>query len=635
MCGKKLATPSLIVALALAEVLVLLWLLGGPQLIQAAASTRYVATTGNDGSNDCTNYSNPCRTVQYAVDQAASSDVILVAAGVYTDVHSRPFPPGYPYPPASGIITQVVYVSKTVTIRGGYTTTNWTTPYPLTQPTTLDAQKQGRAIAIAGTISPTIEGLRLTGGDATGLGGSNWEYSITGGGGAVYIISATGTLSNNLIFDNTAYDGGGLFLRGSAAALSRNTISSNTVVYYGGGLFLNNSAATLSGNTINANTTTNTSLGSGGGVYVREGTVTLIGNTICSNTAQSNGGGILLNTSPNSILVGNMIISNTSQSRGGGLWMRYCDGTVLNGNTFVANTSGDRGGALYGDGGYVTLVGNRVVSNTADSGGGLWFSGRAVTLTANSILSNTALMGGGVYLEYNDATLEGNTISFNKATLDNGGGGGLYLEASDATLNRDIVTFNSADWGGGLGLYRSSPVMTNTVIADNIAGKGGSGLHIRLRSLARLWHTTIARNRGGDGSGVYIDFMSESSCAVGIPCTVGITNMILVSHTVGITVATGSTVTLASTLWYSNVIDWDGEGAILTGTHNYWGDPHFAVDGYHLLSGSVAIDKGINAGVISDIDGDSRPQGGGYDLGADEVIGLEWHYLYLPLILRN
>jgi hypothetical protein len=108
MCGKKFAAPSLIVALALASVLVLLWLLGGPQLIQAAASTRYVATTGNDSSNGCTNNSNPCRTVQYAVDQAASGDAILVATGVYTGVHVRSRPPGYEASLSLKTITQVV-----------------------------------------------------------------------------------------------------------------------------------------------------------------------------------------------------------------------------------------------------------------------------------------------------------------------------------------------------------------------------------------------------------------------------------------------------------------------------------------------------------------------------------------------
>jgi hypothetical protein len=43
------------------------------------------------------------------VDAASSGDEIRVATGTYTDIHQR-----------AGI-TQVVYITKTVTVRGGYT----------------------------------------------------------------------------------------------------------------------------------------------------------------------------------------------------------------------------------------------------------------------------------------------------------------------------------------------------------------------------------------------------------------------------------------------------------------------------------------------------------------------------------
>src|SRR5690606_32160668 len=48
-----------------------------------AGTTRYVAASGTDSGN-CTSPSSPCRSIQYAVNQAASGDRILVASGTYT-----------------------------------------------------------------------------------------------------------------------------------------------------------------------------------------------------------------------------------------------------------------------------------------------------------------------------------------------------------------------------------------------------------------------------------------------------------------------------------------------------------------------------------------------------------------------
>jgi uncharacterized repeat protein (TIGR01451 family) len=56
--------------------------------------------------------------------------------------------------------------------------------------------------------------------------------------------------------------------------------------------------------------------------------------------------------------------------------------------------------------------------------------------------------------------------------------------------------------------------------------------------------------------------------------------------------------------------------------NQHTGDPAF-VDpdngDYHIGPGSAAIDAGLDAGVDHDIDGEPRPLGGGYDLGADEA----------------
>jgi parallel beta-helix repeat protein len=476
-------TKPLFISLALG--LILPWLLSGSTPPAQADSPHYVAPGGICGGVT------PCHaTIQEAVDAAVFGDEIRVASGVYTDVNNY------------GGLAQMVYISKAVTIRGGYTTSNWTTPYPITQPTTLDAQGQGRVLYITGDISPTVEGLRITGGDATGLGGTRWGNDA---GGGMYIITATATISNSLFFSNTAYNGGGLFLYESATTLSGNTIMSNTAEG-GGGLFLYDSAATFSGNT--------------------------------------------------------------------------------------------------------------VMSNAAGWGGGVFLGGGANTLSRNTIVSNTASHTGG----------------------------GLYLDSSDSTLNGNAVLSNAANsHGGGLDSHNSDATFINTIIADNRAGQNGSGLRI-YASLTHLLHTTIARNSGGNGIGVYITDNGWDNA------TVFLTNTILVSHTVGINVTAGNpllgsnTATLEATLWgsgdWANGTDWGGTGTIITGTHNYWGDPAFVnpnAGDYHITAASEARDAGVNAGVDDDIDGDPRPQGGGYDIGADESLSAAPgdHKNYLPLITRQ
>jgi hypothetical protein len=71
--------------------------------------------------------------------------------------------------------------------------------------------------------------------------------------------------------------------------------------------------------------------------------------------------------------------------------------------------------------------------------------------------------------------------------------------------------------------------------------------------------------------------------------------------------------------------------AVVTVNNQFTGNPAFATDGYHLSLNSAAIDKGVNAGVTEDIDGEFRPSELGYDLGADEL----WpKVVYLPLVRK-
>jgi len=554
--------------------------------------------------------------IQSAVDAAGEGDVIKVAEGIYTGINHR-F--GH---------SQVVYLDKSITIQGGYTTTNWTTPDPVANPTTLDAEGEGRVLYITGNISPTIEGLRITGGEADGLGS---PIGIDAGGG-VFILTATATIQDNYIFENAANsshngDGGGVFLYQSDATLEDNTISNNSAQRQGGGVLLLGSNATLKDNTISENTAAQA-----GGLSLFRSDALLSANTIVSNTTtitSSWGGGIFIIIS-SATLTGNTINANTAGS-GGGVFVSNSDNVSFGGNTISNNVANNNGGGIVFDqSNNIVLIGNTISNNRANGYGGgglLFYLCDQVTINNNKVIANdTPGDGGGILPGAGDFSIIGNNFISNTA---GGAGGGMAIHDTEG---EKIITGNtfagnsSGSEGGGLHL-NGNPVLTNNIIVDNHTAIGGSGINISAGS-PRLLHNTIARNTGGEGIGINVS--SE----------VTLTNTIIVSQTIGIFVGHNSSATIESALWgngaWSNGLDWDGDGTINL-SNNHWGNPDFLdylAGDYHINENSDAIDAGINAGVTNDIDNQPRP----YltpDIGADEY----WppgmlKYIYLPLVMR-
>jgi parallel beta-helix repeat protein len=508
---------------------------------------------------------------------------------------------------------------------------------------------------ISNTVSSYGGGMFLYESDATLTGNTVFSNTANNGGGGLGLMYSDATLDGNTVASNTASFGGGVFVYRGIPTLSDNTITANTATQSGGRFFVNNSTVTLSGNTITSNTATN----SGGGLYMQNSDAAIGGNTVTANTA-SQGGGLYLTNSPATItgntiisntagwggglrldysaatLSGNTIASNTAEEAGGGVYLYYSAAT-LSENTIISNTAGIWGGGLRLYGSAATLSGNTIISNTSQWGGGLLLSFGTPTLSGNTIISNIASSGGGMYLYYTTATLSNNTISGNTAehnggglcfeeddaTLSNNniasntandGGGGLFLYDSDATLNGNIVTSNTADSGGGLTLSSSDATLTNNVVAGNQANNASSGLYV-WGSSPYLLHTTIARNTGGDGSGVYVGGDHEEGYS-----TFALTNTILVSHSVGISVTGGNTVTVNGILWDSStpITVSQATTAVVTVQNQRTGDPAFAADGYHITPASDTIDAGVDTGVILDMDGEARPFDAGPDLGADE-----------------
>ena len=316
------------------------------------------------------------------------------------------------------------------------------------------------------------------------------------------------------------------------------------------------------------------SLDVGGGIFIHGASPTIKNNQIYSNTAPWSGGGLYLVDS-SATIKNNNISGNSTQYRGGGLYL-FLSPAILSGNTIGSNTTRYRGGGVSSYSSLVTLSGNTFENNTAEDQG-------------------------------------------------DGQGGGLYLTGLGGTLNSNVFVGNQAESGGGvfmLYVYGPKPTLINTALVGNQALEGsgiwfGGNKYSTIDTIRSL-HTTLHDN-GGGGAGIF----------VGEYASFAMTNTIISSHTVGISVTFGSTTTLDSTLWYANPTNLAGS---VTHSSDYSGNPDFGVDGYHIGSNSAALDKGVSVSVTADIDGERRPQGGGYDIGADEYDLLD---IFLPMVVKK
>lgn len=409
-----------------------------PPARQGAADL-YVAPSGAD-VGDCTDGDSPCRTVQYAVDRAGKGCVVKVAAGVYTGVQGRPRSDVV----STGTVTQVVYVSRTVTVRGGYTPTNWAVSDPAANPTMLDAQGQGRVFYVSGAITPAIEGLRITGGDSARLGGSPEGFDA---GGGVYLVAATAVLRDNRVFSSTSGAGGGVYAYASKPVL-------------------------LQGNTISANVA-----GDGGGLYFQESEAVLEGNTIVANAAHWAGGGLCLKDSAG-------VLSRTT----------------------VASNTGYLGGGLCLGGSDVILTGTAVTSNAGGAGGGLYLEDSTAKLAGSTVLANQALRGGGLFLGFSQATLANAVVARNQA--ENEGDGLYLIGSSarilHTTVARNGLTGSARDGGEGTGIYAltsfsgdpTTVVLTNTILVSHTLGiTVGTGSSATMEGT--LWGNTADWGGGG------------------------------------------------------------------------------------------------------------------------------------------
>lgn len=339
---------------------------------------------------------------------------------------------------------------------------------------------------------------------------------------------------------------------------------------------------------------------------------TVISGFTFKNGTLSNGSGaglLIINSTPT--IRNNYIVSNTitgNDGDGAGLYVQNSSGLILQHNVIAHNRTalGDGGGACLDDSPNAILTNNIISDNLAAyQGGGICLTNsNNVTLTGNVVISNLAgtetlahfARGGGLYIENSSGLyLAGNLVVENRSYAR---GAGSYLQNSTARLTNDVIR-------------------ENEIQDESFADPEGSGMHARESDVSML-HVTMDCNgvdgecRGQHGSGIYIG---------GANSTLMLTNTILINHATGINdEGSNSSIIVNGILWHGNTTNYTSPDIMVTNEHT--GDPAFHADGYHLTSESAAKDMGVDSGIAEDIDGDSRPAGAGYDLGADEFISL-------------
>ncbi|MGC9358101.1 MAG: choice-of-anchor Q domain-containing protein, partial [Anaerolineae bacterium] len=314
--------------------------------------------------------------VQDAVDAAPPNHIVQIS-GICLGVRPRLV--------GAQVISQTAFISKSLTLEGGYPSDFEFEEGEEPVETILNARGMGRVLAVVGSMTETVHVSRLT----------LWNGYAGDYGGVVYNDGAQLELDDVIVAKGDALYGGGVANYAGSLTLGAVRVMTSTAVH-GGGLFNLASTTTISPTHFVANVAT----GQGGAVHnTGGGTLILDAGTLVSNAAAVGGG--LYNAASGVLYLTNTIVaSNTAVMDGGGLY-NLASTLVVRHDTFYANHAGDEGGGIYHDAGSTVPIINStlVVSNTAgaavDAGGGVYVADAAPAFDYNDLYGNQPTNYGG------------------------------------------------------------------------------------------------------------------------------------------------------------------------------------------------------------------------------------------------
>lgn len=272
---------------------------------------------------------------------------------------------------------------------------------------------------------------------------------------------------------------------------------------------------------------------------------------------------------------------------------------------------------------YTIIEGFVITNGYAITGAGFNLSGCNTNLIIkyNKIIRNIATGGtdytggGGFFLNNSSPIICNNTINHNSGSgsSNNAGGGAFYLYSyCSPIIYNNIINHNTSsgagsDSGGGAFYILSycSPIIINNTIISN----DKQVIYLWLNNTGKLINNIIA----------------GKNASIGIcECTyLTSSDITLFSNNCFFEIPGNSFYYDSDTSTYmTNASMMNNMSDISTG-NNIVANPLLKLDNIHLSNGSQCIDKGINPQSYTslpnnDIDGESRPKGSQFDIGADE-----------------
>jgi hypothetical protein len=370
-----------------------------------------------------------------------------------------------------------------------------------------------------------------------------------------------------------------------------------------------------------------------------------------------NGGAVELIDSKN-VIIKQCVIENNESS---GVWVSvdHLGNIRLDNNVFKKNTN-SHGGALYvQNNSKITITGNNFIENSTGysascKGGAIYTSGDFEGDIINNVFMNNSSFEGGVFRINGHLTgnICNNQINNNFANYT---GGAFDVENISGNICNNKINNNSGNYYGGTFYFRG---YTNIFIYNNsfknCSSRKGSVFSFNSSNGevtdAKIYNNLFINNNSESNSIVdSCDIYSNQNIQVinntfindnDLGCIYLVSgasksiikNNIISNYAIAVRVSDESDININNNNFHNitDILYWNNQGLgndsffinmmLNNFQNNYDWPPGFinSTDDYHLSESSQNIDAGINTGIFEDMDGDLRPQGNAFDIGADE-----------------